>query len=333
MLLLFAACGPIEEVGDAPETPTDDATDDATDGAADDLSGTLRIYTSVTQDTVDAIASLFEEAHPGVTLEIFRAPTGELNARIAADRRAEDRILADVLWWTDPMSMQEFEAQGDLASWTPQNIDVVPEAFRTGTFWGTRLLNMIIIHREDLDPPPTSWRDLTDPAYEGGIAFPDPEFAGSAFGALAYFALSDEFGFDYYEQLVANGAVQVSSNGDVVSGVAEGRFVAGITLDKGAFDARDEGSPVEVVFPEPGAIAMYSPIGVVEASEEVVLAETFVDFVLTEEAQAAIAASGWQPVHDGVEWDRTGPTVTLDWDEAFGRQDELLERYRAIIGG
>lgn len=332
-MLALAAC-PADDEPVVDDPPEETAEDPDVEGESDEeRAGTLRIYTSVTEDTVIAVTGRFEDAFPEVEVEIFRAPTGELNARIAADRRDQGRILADVLWLTDPLSMQQFDAEGDLAAWSPENVGEVPEEVAMETFWGTRMLNMVLIHGADVDPAPTSWHDLTDETYRDGVAIPDPGFAGSAFGALGYFALDPDFGTEYYEDLASNGAVQVSAPGDVITGVAEGRFVAGMTLDKSAFDARDEGSPIEVVFPEPGAIAMYSPIAVVEASEETALAEAFIEFILTVEAQEAIAETGWEPVRDDVDWDRTGPTVSVDWDEAFDRQDELLERYRAIFGG
>ena len=59
----------------------------------------LRIYTSVTQGTVDAVVAGFEEGNPGIEVEVFRAPTGELTARIAAEMR-EGGLQADLLWLT-----------------------------------------------------------------------------------------------------------------------------------------------------------------------------------------------------------------------------------------
>ena len=38
--------------------------------------GTVRLYTSVTQDTVDAVLAAYAEEAPNVTVEVFRAPTG-----------------------------------------------------------------------------------------------------------------------------------------------------------------------------------------------------------------------------------------------------------------
>ncbi len=195
------------------------------------------------------------------------------------------------------------------------------------------MLNVVIVHQADLDSPPASWSDLTQADYRGGVVLPDPGFAGSAFGVLAYFALSDDFGFDYYQALADNGASQVRSPGEVVTGVAEGRFVAGLTLDFSARNAVEKGSPVALVWPAPGAIAMYSPIAVFASSANPTMARSFVDFVLGREAQEAIAATGWEPIRDDVDWSHSGPVVTVDWTAAFGRHQELLNGYRAIFGG
>lgn len=328
LALLLAACGtePAEQT-----TPAETAAETAAETSAEPA-GTLRLYTSVTQDTVDAVAAAYRERQPDVTLEVFRAPTGELDARIAAEQR-EGGVRADVLWLTDPLSMQQYDQEGLLAPLDLPEASVVPAQYRTETFVGTRILNMIIVHQAGVEPAPASWSDLTDPAYRDGVAIPDPGFAGSAFGALGYFALADGFGMDYYRALAENGAVQVQAPGEVISGVAEGRFVAGMTLANPARTAADKGSPIELVVPEPGAIAIYSPIAVLDPAENADAAESFADFVLTREAQEAIAATGWEPIRDDVDWPYEYAQVAPDWAAIADRQDELLEDYRAVFGG
>ncbi len=291
-------------------------------------SGSITLYTSVTQNTVDAVIESFPVE--GVDVEVFRAPTGELNARIAAERR-EGGIQADVLWLTDPLSMQQYDADGLLWDFTPAEVDQIPAEFRSDRFWGTRLLSMIIVQQAGLDPGLRGWDDLADPDY-APVAFPDPGFAGSALGAMAYLVMADGYGF--YERLATSGGVQVNSPGDVVTGVAEGRFSAGMTLAFSARGAIDKGSPIEIVWPEPGAIVLYSPIAVFASAAEPEKAEEFVDFVLSRDGQEAIAETGWQPVRDDVAWDfEVGPIVTPSWPEVFDRQDELLNDYREIFGG
>src|SRR5512139_3641699 len=70
----------------------------------------LTLYTSVTRNTVDAVVAGFTAAHPGAKVTVFRATTGALNARIAADQRSGG-LRADVIWATDPLSMQSYADQ------------------------------------------------------------------------------------------------------------------------------------------------------------------------------------------------------------------------------
>jgi iron(III) transport system substrate-binding protein len=292
---------------------------------------TLRIYTSVTQETVDAVLAGFAEAYPDVEVQVFRAPTGELAARIASEQR-EGGVRADVLWFTDPLSMQQYDTDGLLAEWQPAGAAAIPPEYATGTFWGTRILTMVMIAAADVDPPVT-WRDLASERLAGAVAFPDPGFAGSSFAVLGYFAATDGYGIGFYQDLADNGAVQVSAPGEVVTGVAEGRFAAGITLEFTARTAVERGSPIVIVWPEDGAIALYSPIAVTTTSEDRAAAEAFVEYVLGVDAQRRIADSGWQPILPEVPWEVGGTQVTVDWSELFGRQQELLGAYRAIFGG
>lgn len=296
-------------------------------------SGTITLYTSITQGTVDAVIKGYKTAHPGVTVNVFRAPTGELAARIAAELR-DGRIRGDILWVTDPLSIQAYAAQGLLRKWQPAGAAGIDAAFRGDTFWGTRFLNMVMVRGTGVTPGPMAWRDLTDPTYKDAVGIPDPSFAGSAFGALGYFAQTNGFGLEFYAALKANGATQVKTPDEVTTGVAEGRFKVGMTIDNSARNAIAKGSPIQLVWPSDGAIAMYSPIGVVDATENAPTAESFVDFVLSDPGQQAIAATGWQPIRAGSGGPRPGGTqVYPDWAAAFGRQKELLTEYRAIFGG
>jgi len=297
-------------------------------------SGSITLYTSVQQGTVDPVLAAFKAAHPDVEVELFRAPTGELSARIAADLREPGRIGGDVLWLSDPLSAQAYDADGLLRAWSPANAADLDPAYVNDTFWGTRVLNMVIVRGSDVDPAPTGWEDLADPAYRDAVVIPNPAFAGSAFGALGYFAQTPDYGLAFYQRLKDNGAVQVNAPDEVTTGVAEGRFKAGMTLDFSARSAIEKGSPVELVWPEPGAIALYGPIAVVDATESAAASEAFVDFVLSQEGQEAIASTGWEPVRAGAGGpEPAGAQVSPDWADAYGRQEELLEEYGSIFGG
>jgi iron(III) transport system substrate-binding protein len=294
---------------------------------------TVRLYTSVTQATVDAVVAGFTAAHPGSRVEVFRAPTGQLNARIAAERRAGG-LRGDVIWATDPLSMEDYARQGLLAPW-PLTGDGVPASMHTDRFAGTRVLYLVLVAHRGVEPP-RSWQDLTQPRFRGQVAVPDPALAGSAFAALGYFARAPGYGMDFYRRLRANGAVQVGAVPEVVTQVAQGRYQVGITLDSEVRASVAKGSPISMVWPTPGAIALYSPIAITTVAggtSPTGLPTEFLRYVLSRDGQQRIADTGWQPVLAGV----AGPPkpagaaeVAPDWPALFGRQRELLTEYQTI---
>jgi iron(III) transport system substrate-binding protein len=293
----------------------------------------LTLYSSVTQETIDAVVGGYEKAHLGAKVTVFRAPTGQLNARLAADQRSGG-LRADAIWGTDPLSMQSYSDQHLLAPWPLPELTSVPEQYRTADFWGTRLLYLVIVARRDLKPQPTSWTDLTSPAYRGKVAVPDPAFAGSAFAALGYFWQTPGMGVDFYAALRANGAKQVASIPDVVTEVSQGSYQLGITLDSGVRTAMKKGSPVVMVWPKPGAIVLYSPIAMTARSAHSAAVKEFMTYVLSTQGQKLIADTGWQPIISGV----PGPpqparatSVAPEWTSLFGQQKALLARYRSIF--
>ncbi len=305
----------------------------ACSGSAQPVAPTaLTLYTSVTQDTVDAVTKAFATVHPEIHVDVYRAPTGQLDARIATEARSGG-VRGDVLWATDPFSAASYAGQGMLESWTPAGAASLATADRSDSFWATRILNLVLVAHSGLSPQPRSWSDLANPAYRGKVAIPDPAFAGSAFAALGYFASEPTYGLDYYRRLKANGVVQVSAIGDVITGVAQGRYAVGISLDKSVRDAVATGSPIELIWPQPGAIALYSPIAVFRTSRPDAAARAFVEFLLSSAGQTAIGSTGWEPVDPSIAPKAGGPQVTADWVSLFGKQQDLLGQYKSILGG
>jgi iron(III) transport system substrate-binding protein len=293
----------------------------------------MTLYTSVTQNTVDAVVKGWKDANPGfASVDVFRAPTAEVAARIATDVQSGG-LKADVLWLTDPLSIQGYADQGLLQRWSPPSAAAIEAKYRTDSFFGTRLLNLVIVKGASVTPGPADWKDLTGAAYRDGVALPDPGFAGSAFAALGYFGQASGYGMSFYQALKANGATQVKAPDDVTTGVAEGRFKAGITLDTSARTAIGKGSPIAMVWPSSGAIAIYSPIAAVEARPYRETADSFVEYTLSPAGQTLIAGTGWQPVVGSGGPKPGGAQISPDWATAIGKQKDLLAAYRAIFGG
>lgn len=327
LVLLPLGCGSGDDAGAVADTGTDTSTGTGTGTAS---SGSATLYTCVSDTTIQPLIAEFEDENPGSTIDLFRAPTGELNARIAADVRSGG-LDADAVWACDPLTMQAYVDQELVGGWTPDDASAIPAEYRTDDYVGVAVLYMVAVHRADA-PAPRSWDDLAE---AGAVALPDPAVAASALGALGYFAQEPAYGLDFYESLRAQGAEQVSTPDDVTNGVAQGVYDVGMTIANSAYAAEEAGSPVGVVWPEPGAVAIYGPVGVATGSDNQV-AKDFAAYVVSEAGQQVLAQSGSYPTLPGVDGPTVpdgAPVVSPDWAAVSQEKDDLLTRYQQVFGG
>ncbi len=293
----------------------------------------ITLYTCVNDETIQAVIAQFESEHPDTEVKLYRATTGDLNARIAGDLRSGG-LGADVIWACDPLSMQGYVDQDLVGGWTPEGAADIPDQYRTDDYVGVAVLYMVAAYR-DAVPAPRSWSDLAEPGY-GPVAVPDPNTAASALGALAYFAQAPGYGLDFYSTLKEHGGEQVSTPDDVTAGVAQGLYRAGITIANSAYLARDSGSPIEVAWPKPGAVAIYGPIALARDSADSTLAKDFISYVVSEPGQQVVADAGSYPTRPGVagpEIPADAPVVFPDWPQITANKDTLLRNYQQIFGG
>jgi iron(III) transport system substrate-binding protein len=152
---------------------------------------------------------------------------------------------------------------------------------------------------------------------------------------LGYFATAPGYGMDYYAAIKANGGKQLNSPDQVLAGVAQGNYKAGFALANAAYSAQQKGSPIEITWPRPGAIAIYAPIGITTKAGSARLAAEFADFVASPEGQAVIGKSGAYPIRSdfsGPPKPPGSPVVSPAWPSLFDRTKDLLGQYGAVYG-
>ncbi|HKC29819.1 MAG TPA: extracellular solute-binding protein [Jatrophihabitans sp.] len=293
----------------------------------------LTLYTCASANVEQAVVTAFRATHPGTAVKVFRAPTGQLNARVSADTRSGG-IRADVIWACDPLTMHGYDEQGLLASWQPPNAAAIPAAYRTPHFAGVDVLYVVVVVRSG-QPAPATWMDLTASRFHGPIAIPSPTFAASALGLMGYFASAPNYGMNYYRSLKRNGAVQVDTPADALTGVEQGTYAVGVTLANAAYADQKKGSPIQVVWPRPGGVAVYAPIGITTKPHRSTLAASFASFVASTTGQRVLARNGTYPVLPRL----GGPPIPAgarvavpDWPSLFSQYKRLLAEYSSIYG-
>jgi iron(III) transport system substrate-binding protein len=304
-----------------------------TAGSESTAAASLVLYTCLSDESVQPVIKAFEGRDDGGKVDLFRAPTGQLNARVAADVRSGG-LGADVFWGCDPLTVQALVDEHLVGGWTPADAAKIPAAFRTADYVGAHLLYMVAVHRTDV-PAPKTWADLAAGDY-AKLAVPDPAVAASALGTLAWFAAQPGYGVDFYRHLRTTGAVQVSTPDDVTTGVAQGIYDAGITTANSAYAAKQDGSPVDVAWPEPGAVAIYGPVALARHSADSDVAKNFISFVVSKDGQAVLGRSGAYPTLPGVAGPTVphgAPVVSPDWTTIGAHRDTILSEYQQVFGG
>ena len=294
----------------------------------------MTLYTCATANVEQAVIKGFQAAHSGVKVNVFRAPTGQLNARVAADLRSGG-IRADVIWGCDPLTMYGYDSQHLLRAWSPPNAAEIPSEYRTAHFTGVDLLYMVVVAHKGAKMPAV-WLDLTKPEYRGKVAISSPTVAASALGMLGFFSSAETYGTDFYRHLKSNGAVQVDTPTDVLTGVEQGTYVAGATLANAAYADQHKGSPITIGWPTPGGIAIYAPIGLTTKKHPSPLAAQFANYAASRAGQKIMAEQGtYVPIAGlgGPPIPAGSPIASPDWAALAGEYKPILAEYATIFGG
>lgn len=309
------------------------------DGGSRGPSGEIVLYTSEPQENANKLISAFNQEYPDVNVQLFRNGTGKLLAKIESERQAGG-VQGDVFVAADAPSFEKLKQQDLLAKYTPQGVDNVPEKFRDpeGYYVGTRLISTVIAYNTDMvDSPPKSWKDLTDPKYEGKIGMPSPDYSGAAAYNTTVWSMQPSIGWDWIEQLVANDPTVVEGNGAVQQGLATGRFPTGIVIDYMVRESEDQGSPVSGVFPEEGVPAIYQPAAIFESSDNKEGAQAFIDFLISKKGQQLSVDQNYVPVREDVEGPEGAPALSeinvmdADTSKVTENLDSAKERFNKMI--
>ena len=93
---------------------------------------------------------------------------------------------------------------------------------------------------------------------------------------------------------------------------------------------------MDVVWPEPGAVAIYGPVALATHSARSDVAKSFISFVVGADGQKVLAESGSYPTLPGVGGPTVpdgAPVVSPDWAAVGADKDAILAEYRRVFGG
>jgi iron(III) transport system substrate-binding protein len=324
----------------APTTAPTAAPTVAPTQASAPVSGTFVLYTSESEDKVNEMVNDFKQTMPGVNVSIFRAGTGDVEAKLQAESQA-GAIKADVIWMADSQFFKQMADQDQFLVYLPKGSDKVPAQYHYAgnRYHEVRLIfNTIAYNTTLVKTPPTSWNDMLDPKYKNKVAMPSPAISGAAFAQLGTFANMKEFGFDYFTKFQANGGKIEPSNGAISTKLASGEYNIALLVDFYARDLKTQGSPIDHIWPSEGALLVPTPIGIMKSSKNAEPAKAFLDYMYSDRGQRLFIKQSYIAVVPGLPNPVNTPDLSklkvLTVDDAYiaAHRDEILKKFGDLFG-
>jgi iron(III) transport system substrate-binding protein len=304
------------------------------------LAQSITAYCPMSEDDCGAVLKAFKD-DTGIEVGFVRIGAGEIVARIRAERNNPQAAL-----WLAGAADNFIQAasEGLLASHKAVGLDAVDQKYvDANNYWTPISLSPIVFaySQKVLDEigaqPPTSWKSFADPVFDQSVALAHPAASGTAYVSLA--SMVQLYGEDEAFELMK--AIDKNVVQYTRSGIAPMRMVAGNEIAIAMAYTQDieaglaQGYAIGHSFPEEGTgFEVNAAAAVANTPEDQRRSATaFLDWILTENGQAAMGATFRGPIVPGYQ----NPDARLDLsnvrliDYDFGWAGEnrarLLEKY------
>lgn len=292
----------------------------------------ITVYTAGPASLIDKLAAGFT-AQTGVKVEVFQATTGQVMARIEAEAA---NPVVDVLISASWDTATDFAARGWLVPYASPNAVSVPDFLKTDTAVAQGISALAIAwNPASGTPKPAEWADLAKPEFKDLVNLPDPAQSGATFELVA--ALQAQGGWKLFEDLAANGAEVAGANAAALNPVLQGAKAAVFgAVDYISLAGKKKGESIEIIFPASGTVIAPRPAMILNWSKQQEEAKRFVDYMLSDEGQALVAATELMPARADVKADR--PLIAdlnilpIDAAAVYSKRDDTLKQFGAVFG-
>jgi iron(III) transport system substrate-binding protein len=251
--------------------------------------GKLSYYSALELNVAERLGKMFEAKYPGIAVRVERSGAERIFQRIAQEQGSGIHAV-DIANSTDAAHYLDWKKNDWLAPYLPEDVakhfpadQVDPDGmYATSCAWMETIgYNTNLVRREDA---PKSYADLLDPKWQGKIVKGHPGYSGAILTTT--FLLARDLGWSYLEKLAQQKVMQVQSAGDPPKKIMLGeRAVMADGNDYNLVLLKDQGKPVEVVYPVEGSPLIIVQSGVFQNAPNPNAARLFQSFFFSAEAQ------------------------------------------------
>ena len=257
----------------------------------------VTVYTSLETDETVKYLEVARKDLTDVDIDIIRLSTGELGARMLAEK---DNPQADCIWGWAVTNMEQFIPKGMLDPYKAKGVEKLDKRFAhpkdlyagIDMYIAAFCVNKKVLEEKGL-PMPKGWNDLLNPKFKGLIAMPNPAASGTGFLQVAsllqmYGAKEGkEDGWEFLKKLDKNMGEYIKSGSRPAKNTAQGEFAVGCSFDFVVGELKKQGFPVEFVFPVEGAGYEVEANALLKGAKNPKAARKFLDWAISENAMKA----------------------------------------------
>ena len=317
-----------------------------TESAGSTQSGEMELAGGTPEQTEPLLVYLND--FDGVIGDMFREATGyEVEVVVGNGAETMSRIEAeksnpqwDVVWIDSMYDVYNLSQDGSLLTgWEPENAANLTDFF-TGLVPGNKCFFPtgahaagVLVYRNDIydeTTAPKTIDDLTDSRFEGQVGMADPGVAAPAYPLAAQ--IMDSKGMDggqeYFTTLFKQGLKVYPKNPQVVQALASGEISTALLQESNAYDMISSGEPITIVWPEEGTPASTRVAAINASTDQMEIAQMFVNFLLDAQTQQALINTGdegyFEPSVEGVQQkeERDAQAKLAVADVVFGAENE-----------
>ena len=298
----------------------------------------LTVYTSVYNGMVKERAKpVVAQQLKDVKVDWHTAGSESVKAKLL-DEMKRGKAEADLVMISDPDFYLQLKKDGKLLNYkSPEAAELAEPVDSDGAYTPIRISAMVIaVNNDKIKDPPKSWKDLLDPKFKGKVAMPNPKVAATALATVS--AVTDKYGWEYWQKLKANGVV-VSPTMEMREKFGRGEYPITITMEEDVLKQKAQGVRATVIYPEEGSVIVPGYICILKDTQNPEGARKLVDWWLSRDGQLAMSLGYMHPVKFGVKEpagaqsliDLKIHSLPVNWSKLAVEEKQVKEKFAEIM--
>ena len=313
----------------------------------EDVEGKVVVYTSIYQFVIDMMSEQLKAEFPNLEVEFFYGGTGSLQTKLTGEMET-GTLGCDMMLVAEPAYSLELKEGEWLHQFEVEDADKILRFpyDEEGYWYPVRVCNMVIAYNPELYTPdqlPKTFKEFAeDPSLKGLISMGNPLTSGTTMAAVA--ALTDKYGYEYFDALGAND-VMIESGSVALGKLETGECKAVMILEESVLKERKEkGSKLACIYPEDGVILIPSTAMIVaeekSANMNTEACEAVANWLLSEAGQKLILEGYMHSVfagmtevpYDSVSTDELiAKDMGVDWVRCYTQREEIRTQFQERV--